>query len=67
MSSNGISIFAAPVFNAGGICAALAVLGTTAILPLANSSKEAALLMETAQEITDLMGGVWPSAEEPLG
>ena len=67
VSGNGISIFAAPVFNAGGICAALAVLGTTAMLPVDNSPKEGAHLMDAAKEITDLMGGVWPSADEPLG
>ena len=67
VSNHGVSIFAAPIFNAGGICAAVALLGTTVVLPLDNSARESALLMETAKEITTLMGGEWSVSDPTLG
>lgn len=58
---SGVSIFAAPVFDARGICATVALIGTVEKLPVEGSAREHAMLTRTAQRITDLMGGTWPA------
>ncbi|MDT9592844.1 helix-turn-helix domain-containing protein [Nocardioides zeae] len=67
VSNNGVSVFAAPIFDTHGICASLGLLGTTTALPLDSSPKESALLMEAAQDLTRTLGGTWaPASEAPV-
>ncbi|WP_326835270.1 helix-turn-helix domain-containing protein [Amycolatopsis rhabdoformis] len=63
----GVSIFAAPVFDVRGICATIAVLGTSELLPMDGSRVHHDRLLRTARDITDRMGGTWPEPGAPRG
>lgn len=65
MNVNGINVVAAPVFDATGICATVALLGTTATLET-DSSTPRSELERTAREITSRMGGIWPTSTDDL-
>lgn len=66
----GVAILAAPVFGAQGICATIALVGTTTVLAPGRAAREVEMLTAAAYRLTDLMGGSWPlpeprSAAEP--
>jgi len=58
---SGISVIAAPIFADYGICAALALLGTSKRLPMDPDSEAAAALKETASRMSDDLGGAPPA------
>jgi DNA-binding IclR family transcriptional regulator len=57
LNARGISVIAAPVFDASSICATLAFVGTAHLLPPEGSSRETALLAAAAARVTAEMGG----------
>ena len=63
VSLYGVSIFGAPIFDVRGICATIAILGTSDLLPMDGSAVAAGRLLRTAREITERMGGEWPVAD----
>jgi DNA-binding IclR family transcriptional regulator len=61
ITTRGIAILAAPVFDSHGLCAALAVLSTRDVLSVDATSAELRTLLETAAELTTELGGTSPS------
>ncbi|WP_340540402.1 IclR family transcriptional regulator [Nocardioides sp. GXZ039] len=59
VANNGVSVFAAPVFDSRGICACLGLLATTTEMPLEGSTAQAEALEATARGLTDQLGGRW--------
>ncbi|MCT2582062.1 IclR family transcriptional regulator [Actinophytocola gossypii] len=57
VNPRGISVIAAPVFDKSAICATLAFVGTSHMLPVDAASREKALLREAADRVTAEMGG----------
>ncbi|GAA1027157.1 hypothetical protein GCM10009557_07450 [Virgisporangium ochraceum] len=64
VNHRGISVIAAPVFAARGICATIAAVGTERMLPEALDSREAMALKAVCKRLTKEMGGTWPEATE---
>lgn len=62
VNSRGIAILAAPIFDAQGLCAALAVMSTREVLSVEPSSGELRALRAAAAEITAELGGTAPSS-----
>lgn len=61
-AANGITAIAAPVFDLGGVCASIALLGTAETLPTDTDSREVELLRSAAADLTTTLGGAMPKS-----